>query len=52
MAELRKKLDNLYRFRVAEDFAAAPASSAQANFGLDVVKETLETITQYMGWAL
>ena len=52
MAELRKKLDDLYRFRIAVDYAAAPASSAQADFGLDVVKETLQTITQHTGWAL
>jgi uncharacterized protein (UPF0332 family) len=52
LAELRKKLDDLYRFRVAVDYAAASASSAQAAFGLDVVEETLQTITQHTGWAL
>lgn len=52
LAELRKKLDDLYRFRVAVDYAAASASSAQADFGLDVVEETLQTITQHTGWAL
>jgi len=52
LAELRKKLDALYRFRVAVDYAAASASSAQADFGLDVVEETLQTITQHTGWAL
>jgi uncharacterized protein (UPF0332 family) len=52
LVELRKKLDALYRFRVAVDYAAASASSAQADFGLDVVEETLQTITQHTGWAL
>jgi uncharacterized protein (UPF0332 family) len=52
LAELRKKLDDLYRFRVAVDYAAASASSTQADFGLDVVEETLQTITQHTGWAL
>jgi hypothetical protein len=42
-----KKLKDLYRFRVAVDYAAASASSAQADFGLDVVEETLQTITQH-----
>lgn len=50
LAELRKKLDDLYRFRVGVDYAAVSASSAQAEFGLDVVEETLQTITQYLGW--
>jgi uncharacterized protein (UPF0332 family) len=52
LVELRKKLDALYRFRVAVDYAAASASSAQADFGLDVVEETLQTITPHTGWAL
>ena len=51
LAELRKKLDDLYRFRVAVDYAAASASSAQADFGLDVVEATLQTITQHTRWA-
>jgi hypothetical protein len=51
LADLRKKLDALYRFRVAVDYAAASASSAQAGFGLDVVEETLQTITQHTRWA-
>jgi uncharacterized protein (UPF0332 family) len=51
LVELRKKLDALYRFRVAVDYAAASASSAQAGFGLDVVEETLQTITQHTRWA-
>lgn len=52
MAALRTKLDDLYRFRVAVDYAAAPASSAQAAFGLAVVQEIFHTITQHTGWAL
>ena len=51
LAELRRQLDDLYRFRVAVDYAAVSASSAQAEFGLNVVEETLQTITQHTGWA-
>ena len=35
----------------AVDYAAASASFAQADFGLDVVKETLQVITQHTRWA-
>jgi hypothetical protein len=35
-----KKLDDLYRLRIAVDYAAASASHTQAEFGLDVVKKT------------
>lgn len=52
LVALRKKLDDLYRLRIAVDYAAASASHAQAVFGLDVVKETLQTITHHTEWAL
>ena len=52
LAALRKKLDDLYRLRIAVDYAAAPAAHTQAAFGLDVVKETLHMIAHHMGWVL
>ena len=52
LAALRKKLDDLYRLRIAVDYAAASASRTQAEFGLDVVKETLHMIAHHMGWVL
>jgi uncharacterized protein (UPF0332 family) len=52
LATLRKKLDALYRWRIAVDYAAASASYAQAEFGLDVVQETLHLIAYHTGWAL
>jgi hypothetical protein len=52
LAALRKELDDLYRLRIAVDYAAASASRTQAEFGLDVVKETLHMIAHHMGWVL
>jgi uncharacterized protein (UPF0332 family) len=52
LAALRKKLEDLYRLRIAVDYAAASASHLQAEFGLEVVKETLHTITHHTGRAL
>jgi uncharacterized protein (UPF0332 family) len=52
LAALRKKLDDLYRLRIAVDYATASASHTQAAFGLDVVKETLHLIAHHMGWVL
>ena len=52
LAGLRKKLDDLYRLRIAVDYAAASASRAQAEFGLDVVQDTLQMIAHRTGWAL
>ena len=52
LAALRQKLDELYRFRVAVDYAAASALSTQADFALEVVQETLQTIAHHTGWAL
>jgi hypothetical protein len=52
LAALRKKLDDLYRLRIAIDYAAASAAHTQAAFGLDVVRETLQMIARHTGWAL
>jgi uncharacterized protein (UPF0332 family) len=52
LATLRKKLEDLYRLRIAVDYAAASASDTDAKFGLDVVQEVLQTITHHTGWAL
>ena len=52
LAGLRTKLDTLYRFRVAVDYAAAAASPTQARFGLDVAQETLQTIVHHLGWVV
>lgn len=52
LAVLRTKLDDLYRLRIAVDYAAASASHTQAAFGLNVVQETFYMIAHHMGWAL
>jgi uncharacterized protein (UPF0332 family) len=50
LAELRRKLDDLYRLRIAVDYAAASVSYPQAEFGLNVTQETLQTIVHHIGW--
>ncbi|HEY7494537.1 MAG TPA: hypothetical protein VIH59_25980 [Candidatus Tectomicrobia bacterium] len=52
LAALRKKLDDLYRLRIAVDYAAISATQAQAAFGLDVVQEVLQMIARHTGRAL
>jgi uncharacterized protein (UPF0332 family) len=52
LAALRKKLETLYRLRVAVDYAAASVSQAEAEFGLDTVKEMFQVIAHHTGWAL
>ena len=52
LAALRKKLEAPYRLRVAVDYAAASASDTQAEFGLEVAKETFQVIAHHTGWAL
>jgi uncharacterized protein (UPF0332 family) len=52
LASLRRKLDALYRLRIAVDYAAASVTRAQAAFVLNVVQETLQMIAHHMGWAL
>jgi uncharacterized protein (UPF0332 family) len=52
LATLRKKLDTLYRLRVAVDYAAVSGSQAQAEFGLAAVKEICDLIAHHTGGAL
>jgi uncharacterized protein (UPF0332 family) len=52
LATLRKKLDDLYRLCIAVDYAAVSASHTQAEFGLGVAQETLQTIAYHTGWTL
>jgi uncharacterized protein (UPF0332 family) len=52
LAGLRKKLEALYRLRIAVDYAADSVSPAEAESGLDVVREVFRMITHHMGWAL
>ena len=52
LAALRKKLDDLYRLRIAVDYVTASASHTQAEFGLHVAQETLHMIVHHMGWVL
>ncbi len=52
MAALRKRLETLYRLRIAADYAAASMSHDRAEFGLEVVKEVFEMIARHTGRAL
>ena len=52
LAGLRKKLEALYRLRIAVDYAADAVSPAEAESGLDVVQEVFRMIAHHMGWAL
>jgi hypothetical protein len=49
---LRKKLESLYRLRIAVDYAADSVSQAEAEAGLAVVRELFQTIAHHTGWAL
>lgn len=49
---LRKKLESFYRLRVAVDYAADSVSPAEAESGLNTVRELLQTISHHNGWAL
>ena len=49
---IRKKLEALYRLRIAVDYAADAVSPAEAESGLAVVRELLQTIAHHTGWAL
>jgi hypothetical protein len=49
---LRRKLDDLYRLRIAVDYAVASVSHPQAEFGLNVVQQTLQTIASHTDWEL
>jgi hypothetical protein len=52
LAGLRRKLDDLYRLRIAVDYAAASVSHPQSAFGLSVVQETFQTIASHTEWEL
>jgi hypothetical protein len=49
LAALRKRLETLYRLRIAADYAAVSLSYDKAIFGLEVVKEVCEMIARYTG---
>ncbi len=52
LATLRRRLDTLYRLRATVDYDANPALPAEAQFGLDVVAETLQIIAHHKGWVI
>jgi uncharacterized protein (UPF0332 family) len=52
LAGLRKKLDSLYRLRVAVDYAADLVSQAEAESGLNIIRELLQMISHHTGWVL
>ncbi len=52
LAGLRKKLEALYRLRIAVDYAADSISQAEAEAGLDGARELFQLIAHHMGWAL
>jgi uncharacterized protein (UPF0332 family) len=52
LAGLRKKLVDLYRFRISIDYDAASAVDAEAKLGLDVVEEVLQLIAHHTGWVV
>ena len=49
---VRKELEALYRLRIAVDYAADSVSQAEAESGLTVVRELLQTIAYHTGWVL
>jgi hypothetical protein len=52
LAALRKRLETLYRMRIAVDYAAASVSHDKAEFGLAVVQEVFDMIARHTGRAL
>jgi uncharacterized protein (UPF0332 family) len=48
---LRKKLESLYRLRIAVDYAADSVAQAEAEAGLAAVRELFQTIAHHTGWA-
>jgi uncharacterized protein (UPF0332 family) len=52
LAALRKRLETLYRLRIAVDYAAASVSYDKAEFGLAVVPEVFDMIARHTGRAL
>ncbi|HJY84369.1 MAG TPA: hypothetical protein VKK81_25215 [Candidatus Binatia bacterium] len=49
---LRKKLEALYRLRIAVDYAADSVSLVEAESGLNGVRELFQMIAHRTGWAL
>ena len=52
LAGLRKKVDALYRLRIAVDYAADSISRLEAASGLDRVREVFQLIARHTGLAL
>lgn len=52
LAGVRKKLETLYRLRVAVDYAAVSTLPASAEFGLNVTTELFQEIAHRTRWAL
>lgn len=52
LAGVRKKLETLYRLRVAVDYAAVAVLPASAEFGLNVTTELFQGIAHRTRWAL
>ena len=48
---LRKKLESLYRLRIAVDYAADSVAQAEAEAGLAAVRELFQTIAHHTEWA-
>lgn len=49
---VRKKLEALYRLRIAVDYAAGSVSQTESASGLDGVQELFQMIAHHTGWAL
>jgi uncharacterized protein (UPF0332 family) len=52
LAFLRRRLEKLYQLRILVDYDAASAVEAEAEFGLNVVKEVLQLIAHHSGWVV
>ena len=49
---MRKRLDASYRLRVVVDYEAEPVSEAEAELGLEAIRELLQLVAHHTGWAL
>ena len=52
LASMRKRLDASYRLRVVVDYEAEPVSEAEAELGLEAIRELLQLVAHHTGWAL
>jgi uncharacterized protein (UPF0332 family) len=52
LAALRRKLETLYRLRIAVDYAVDSVSLERAEFGLNVAKELFQVIAHHTEWVL